>query len=231
MLLLLLGPIATALVAYHGNVTMTVGDSQNLIYDKPYTRCAPYALGLLCGILLANKMEWFKSMSPLAGISSLIISAGGIITVMYITAAFNWSSNKPNWSTDTQFVYEALWYVCVRACVRACVFAFESEPSIPPPPPPFLFLFESRSPPFFFGSHMHLLTLSGCLSPPLSLFSICCVVFPPHSRPVWAVFLCWLSKSHRHSPQSQLEHASLSATTLTSTPFSSLCLCLCLLSL
>ena len=135
MLLLLLGPIATALVAYHGNVTMTVGDSQNLIYDKPYTRCAPYALGLLCGILLANKMEWFKSMSPLAGISSLIISAGGIITVMYITAAFNWSSNKPNWSTDTQFVYEALWYVCVRACVRACVFAFEPEPSIPPPPP------------------------------------------------------------------------------------------------
>ncbi|EGD82595.1 hypothetical protein PTSG_03249 [Salpingoeca rosetta] len=123
-LLVLCGPIATGLVTSHYNVTLTEGDSQNLIYDKPYTRCSAYAIGLLCGCMLANHTEAFRRVSPLTGITSLFVSVGGLLTIMYITAAFNWSSSAPNWTDTGMFVYQALcrpaWSVLLCTLIITC---------------------------------------------------------------------------------------------------------------
>jgi peptidoglycan/LPS O-acetylase OafA/YrhL len=108
VLMSLCGVVATAVIAHEYDITLTKGDSQNHIYDKPYTRVSPYGIGLVTALIVSSRMRPLQQLNRRVGAVLTLLSLLIICIVVYITANFNWNNKHPNWSTSAQWAYMAL---------------------------------------------------------------------------------------------------------------------------
>ena len=86
--------VANVVITDQNGITQAKGDSQNLIYDKPWTRVGPYAIGLLTAFALLEHPDRIKKMGKAVGGTLVFFGLLFTIFIAYITATYDWK--KPD---------------------------------------------------------------------------------------------------------------------------------------
>ena len=118
------GIVTPMIVGTVDDVSMLQGDQQDLIYDKPYNRVAPYAIGLLTAFIMVDYKTQIKHMNQKLGTLLALISVAGLLVIIYVTDDFNYNKNDPSWSQSAQLSFlvfsRAAWGCCCAMLVVAC---------------------------------------------------------------------------------------------------------------
>jgi peptidoglycan/LPS O-acetylase OafA/YrhL len=101
--------VTTTVITNDKSITQSAGDSQNLIYDKPWTRVGPYAIGLLTAFALLEHNDRIKNMGRAVGTTLVFLGLFFTIFLMYITATYDWDIRKTGgWSQSANLAMAAL---------------------------------------------------------------------------------------------------------------------------
>ena len=124
LLLLACGIISPGVISNDLHLNLAV-DIQNTMYDKPYARIAPFAVGMITAFVIAERLEQLRRAPFWAVHASMCVGIAGLLAIQYVTYDFNFNGKHPNWSQAASSTYFAFtkvaWGAGCALLVVGCV--------------------------------------------------------------------------------------------------------------
>lgn len=126
-LLFIAGIVSAWVVATTNSLNLVSGDKlQDMMYEKPWTRCSAYVAGLLAACLITEDRWTTKLQTMQRLVAGLLWFTVFFIfaAILYVSHDFNYIASSPNWNVQTSAAYLALsrpiWAVAIVLLVLLC---------------------------------------------------------------------------------------------------------------
>lgn len=98
--------VANAVITIQHHLNLSSPNAQDLTYDKPWTRCGPYGMGLLVAFMLVDYGPSIKKMGHTIGTLMLWLGVGLFICSIYVSSSFRWEHpDRHSWSAAGNMLY------------------------------------------------------------------------------------------------------------------------------
>lgn len=115
--------VTSGVLAHTHVITPSHGNSQNVLYDKPWTRVGPYAIGIMAAFALLEHGDAIKKMSKWMGYSLVLMGVTFTVFFMYVTAGYDYTTRDGGWSHGAILAFTVLarplWAIGVMCFVFA----------------------------------------------------------------------------------------------------------------